>query len=210
MGNQCRYLINEEIDSETLDISKKRSLRDNKVNKLIEELRKQIKELPIFERDKIAEDKYNNYIKNKSNNSINLDFFEEYIKIIELVLLDETNKKIVLLYLNFIIENEVSIKKEGLKTFFEEINKYVSIFTIDEMKKIEKEYKTKSGKNIFFGLKIKSEKQKFIEFLEKLKDINELNYDIIYNIAEKENIKYSIFLFHFLIKSFFIINYIFY
>ena len=195
MGNQCKILANEEIDSENLDIFKKEFPQNNKYNDAIEEIRKTIMNIPIFERDKIAEKKYKDYLKIKSNKSINLDFFEEYIKIIELLLYDETNKNIVSLYLDFIIDNEVTIKTEGLKTFSEVINKYKLIFTIDEMKEKEnrintKNIKTKCEKNKFIEVKTKSEKRKFIEFLETLKDINELNYDDIYNIAEKENIHY--------------------
>jgi len=190
MGNQCKILANEEIDSKTLDISKKESPRNNKYNDAIEEIHKTIMNIPIFERNKIAEKKYNDYLKNKSNKSINLNFFEEYIKIIELLLYDETNKKIVSLYLDFIIDNEATIKIEGLKTFSEVINKYKLIFTIDEMEEKENRINTKREKNKFIEVKTKSEKSKFIEFLETLKDINELNYDDIYNIAEKEKIQY--------------------
>jgi len=195
MGNQCKILANEEIDSENLDISKKESPRNNKYNDAIEEIRKTIMNIPIFERDKIAEKKYNDYLKNKSNRSINLNFFEEYIKIIELLLYNETNKNIVSLYLEFIIDNEVTIKTEGLKTFSEVINKYKLIFTIEEMKEKENRINTKSittkrEKKQFIEVKTKSEKRKFIEFLETLKAVNELNYDDIYNIAEKEKIQY--------------------
>ena len=96
------------------------------------------------------------YLNNKIIKGKEKDFFEEYIEIIKLILLDETNKDIAKLYLDFIKNNEISVKNYGLITYNEEIKKYKLLFTIDEKKKIAP------------GIKEKSEKEKFILFLEKL------------------------------------------
>ena len=104
-------------------------------------------EIPLFERKDIAIQKYGEYSGGKLINAKEKDFFEEYIGILKLLLLDETNKDIAKLYLHFIKNNEISVKNHGLATFNEEIKKYKLLFTIDEMKTIAPGIKEKSEKD---------------------------------------------------------------
>ena len=69
--------------------------------------------IPIFQRKDKAEQKYKEYLNNKIIKGKEKDFFEEYIEIIKLILLDETNKDIAKLYLDFIKNNEISVKNYG-------------------------------------------------------------------------------------------------
>ena len=170
----CKTLLREEIDSGDLE----KSPREEKRNPIIEEARHKIMDIPIFNRRLIAEKKYEDYLKNTQNNVNNINFVDEYTQIIELLLLNETDKRFVRIYLSFLKENGAMIKNLGWNTYNEEINKYKIIFTKDEMDGIEK------------GIKTKSERIKFIEFIDKLSKINENNFDSIYNQACNENIKF--------------------
>ena len=174
MGAMCKTLLREEIDSGDLE----KSPREEKRNPIIEEARHKIMDIPIFNRRLIAEKKYEDYLKNTQNNVNNINFVDEYTQIIELLLLNETDKRFVRIYLSFLKENGAMIKNLGWNTYNEEINKYKIIFTKDEMDGIEK------------GIKTKSERIKFIEFIDKLSKINENNFDSIYNQANNENIKF--------------------
>ena len=174
MGAMCKTLLREEIDSGDLE----KSPREEKRNPIIEEARHKIMDIPIFNRRLIAEKKYEDYLKNTQNNVNNINFVDEYTQIIELLLLNETDKRFVRIYLSFLKENGAMIKNLGWNTYNEEINKYKIIFTKDEMDGIEK------------GIKTKSERIKFIEFIDKLSKINENNFDSIYNQACNENIKF--------------------
>lgn len=124
----------------------------------IELLKKKLIDIPIFERNKCIEVKYALLIEKRENKKYK-NFLEEYIDIIELLFLNDTNKMIVTLYLNYIRKNNENIKLYNLKTFSEEINKYKILFTVEEFKKIQKNIKTKS------------EKENFIEYLQKLNAI---------------------------------------
>ena len=166
MGAMCKTLLREEIDSGDLE----KSPREEKRNPIIEEARHKIMDIPIFNRRLIAEKKYEDYLKNTQNNVNNINFVDEYTQIIELLLLNETDKRFVRIYLSFLKENGAMIKNLGWNTYNEEINKYKIIFTKDE--------------------KTKSERIKFIEFIDKLSKINENNFDSIYNQACNENIKF--------------------
>ena len=55
-----------------------------------------------------------------------------------LLLIDNTNKDIVRLYLNFIKVNSLFIKENKLLIYDMELEKYKIIFTIEEMEKIQK------------------------------------------------------------------------
>ena len=170
----CKTLLREEIDSGDLE----KSPREEKRNPIIEEARHKIMDIPIFNRRLIAEKKYEDYLKNTQNNVNNINFVDEYTQIIELLLLNETDKRFVRIYLSFLKENGAMIKNLGWNTYNEEINKYKIIFTKDELDGIEK------------GIKTKSERIKFIEFIDKLSKINENNFDSIYIQACNENIKF--------------------
>ena len=151
MGNQCKLtLFDEDEDNLELNIIKKRDSPRN-VFKEIDELKREIMELSLFERNKIAISKYNEYLKKEKKINLNKeDKKREYISINELLLLNNTNKDIVKLYLNFIKENEMFIKEYNLISYKEELLKYQKLFTIKEMDQIEKNYKTISEKENFF------------------------------------------------------------
>ena len=163
MGNICEKPLYKDKDIIVSNKSQNDSPREKKKIKEIEEIKKEIMDIPIFERKENAELNYEDYLINKKMDKKEKDFFEEYIEIIKLLLLDETNKGIVKLYLKFIKNNETLVKNYGFSTFNEEIKKYKLLFTIDEMKKIAPE------------IKKKSEKEKFIYFLKKISTIQTIS-----------------------------------
>ena len=115
----------------------------------IKNYRKEVSKMNIFKRKKIAIDKYNNFVDNNIKKEDNENIKDKYIKIMSLLLIDNTNKDIVKLYLNFIKSNSNFIKENKLLPYEIEINNYKIIFTVDEMKQIEKDIKKKSQKDIF-------------------------------------------------------------
>ena len=151
MGNICKY---SNIEESELDLELVSDYSKNEFQE-IKEFRKEIVIMNIFERKKIAIKEYENFIKNKNcedkNEIISREerTKKEYIKIKCLALIDNTNKDIIKLYLNFIKKNDIFIKENKLDTYEKEINKYKVIFTIEEMKQIEPGIKTKSQKTIF-------------------------------------------------------------
>ena len=136
MGNICKYsnIEESELDLELVSDYSKKEFQE------IKEFRKEILIMNIFERKKIAIKEYENFIKNKNCEDKNEIILreertkKEYIKIKCLVLIDNTNKDIIKLYLNFIKKNDIFIKENKLDTYEKEINKYKVIFTIEEMK----------------------------------------------------------------------------
>ena len=121
---------------------------------------------------------------NKNNNS-DENLKKKYIKIMCLLLIDNTNKDIVKLYLIFLKNNVSFIKNNNLLTYEKEINKYKVIFTIDEMNMIENNIKLKSQKDIFLDylkyiLAIDFEKNDNSSFLEETK--NKLSNLFLFNI----------------------------
>ena len=119
----------------------------------IKEYRKKISKMNIFKRKEIAKNKYKTFMENefnlKEDNKENIKI--KYIKIMYLLLIDNTNKDIVKLYLNFIKKHSEFINENKLLSFQTEINKYKIIFTIDEMKTIEKNLKNTTQKDIFLN-----------------------------------------------------------
>ena len=153
--------------------------KDN-IKNAIEDLKLKVKGIPVFDREKIAKEQYDK-IKGKFTLNIkSKDFMEEYLEIVELVFLNDTDKNIIELYLGFIKINEESIKVNDLNTFEEEIKKYKLLFTVGEMNKIKK------------GIKIQSEKENFINFLKNLSNIKEKDFKDLYNQVEMDvkSIKY--------------------
>ena len=153
--------------------------KDN-IKNAIEDLKLKVKGIPVFDREKIAKEQHDK-IKGKFTLNIkSKDFMEEYLEIVELVFLNDTDKNIIELYLGFIKINEESIKVNDLNTFEEEIKKYKLLFTVGEMNKIKK------------GIKIQSEKENFINFLKKLSKIQEKDFKDLYNQVEMDvkSIKY--------------------
>ena len=175
MFNLCLKYFNEEAN-----LSTSKAVSQNTKKKAIEDLKLKVKGIPIFDREKIAKEQYDK-IKGKFTLNIkSKDFMEEYLEIVELVFLNDTDKNIIELYLGFIKINEESIKVNDLNTFEEEIKKYKLLFTVGEMNKIKK------------GIKIQSEKENFINFLKKLSKIQEKDFKDLYNQVEMDvkSIKY--------------------
>ena len=175
MFNLCLKYFNEEAN-----LSTSKTVSQNTKKKAIEDLKLKVKGIPIFDREKIAKEQYDK-IKGKFTLNIkSKDFMEEYLEIVELVFLNDTDKNIIELYLGFIKINEESIKVNDLNTFEEEIKKYKLLFTVGEMNKIKK------------GIKIQSEKENFINFLKKLSKIQEKDFKDLYNQVEMDvkSIKY--------------------
>ena len=144
MGNFCKFREEElEIDSQSeIDFSK------NEFQE-IKDFRKEIQKMNVFKRKEIAKKEFQTFIEN-TNYDINIiitnetEIKQKYIQIVFLLLIDNTNKNIVKLYLSFIKKYSDFIKNNKLIPYEKEIEKYKIIFTIDEMEKIEKNIKTKS------------------------------------------------------------------
>jgi len=149
MGNFCKFREEElEIDSQSeIDFSK------NEFQE-IKDFRKEIQKMNVFKRKEIAKKEFQTFIEN-TNYDINIiitnetEIKQKYIQIVFLLLIDNTNKNIVKLYLSFIKKYSDFIKNNKLIPYEKEIEKYKIIFTIDEMEKIEKNIKTKSQRDIF-------------------------------------------------------------
>ena len=166
MGNTCkfknindleiRYQSNEKLGKESDESSDKisDSKADDNINEFqeIKEYRKIISQMNLFMRKEIAKKEYELFLKNDKyiNEDNNEKIKTKYIKIMCLLLIDNTNKDIVRLYLNFIKVNSLFIKENKLLTYDMELEKYKIIFTIEEMEKIQKNKKKKSQKKIFF------------------------------------------------------------
>ena len=166
MGNTCkfknindleiRYESNEKLGKESDESSDKisDSKADDNINEFqeIKEYRKIISQMNLFMRKEIAKKEYELFLKNDKyiNEDNNEKIKTKYIKIMCLLLIDNTNKDIVRLYLNFIKVNSLFIKENKLLTYDMELEKYKIIFTIEEMEKIQKNKKKKSQKKIFF------------------------------------------------------------
>ena len=159
MGNMCKFHENEEpeilsfISLEERDIKQEKSELQNEFQE-IKDFRNEVSKMNVFKRKTIAKDEYSKYIKNNKtkilkNKDKNDDIKEQYIKIFCLLLIDNTNKDIVKLYLNLIKKIPVFIKENNLRPYDIEIKKYSVIFTVDEMNKIEKNIKNKNQKDIF-------------------------------------------------------------
>ena len=156
MGNTCKSseVENLEIISESRKESLAESHDDIKEFEEIKEIRKQISMMNVFKRKDIAKEEYLIYEKEygKDNNIIYTgkeQIKNKYIKIMRLLLIDNTNKDIVKEYLNFIENYPDFIKENGLIPYEKEINKYKIIFTVEEMEEIDEGIKNKSQKTIF-------------------------------------------------------------
>ena len=158
-----------------MNLSNRTNYAKNEFQEIIN-YRKEISKMNIFKRKKIAINKYNSFIKNENINKKKDDenIKDKYIKIMCLLLIDNTNKDIVKLYLNFIKSNSNFIKENQLLPYEIEINNYKIIFTVDEMKQIEKDIKKKSQKDIFLdyilSLSKKIEKKINFEIGKSIKD----------------------------------------
>ena len=178
---------NEKTESD-MNLSNRTNYAKNEFQEIIN-YRKEISKMNIFKRKKIAINKYNSFIKNENINKKEDDenIKDKYIKIMCLLLIDNTNKDIVKLYLNFIKNNSNFIKKNKLLSYEKEINNYKIIFTVNEMKQIEKDIKKKSQKDIFLdyilSLSKKIEKKINFEIGKSIKDsaARELNNLFLFN-----------------------------
>ena len=130
MGNTCkfknindleiRYESNEKLGKESDESSDKisDSKADDNINEFqeIKEYRKIISQMNLFMRKEIAKKEYELFLKNDKyiNEDNNEKIKTKYIKIMCLLLIDNTNKDIVRLYLNFIKVNSLFIKENKL------------------------------------------------------------------------------------------------
>ena len=147
MGNICESINSKdsECDSHSETDYSKNEFEE------IKEFRKEILNMNVFERKEIAKKEYAKFLSGENNVDIsNKDNIKNmYIKIKYLVLIDNTNKDIIKLYLNFIKTNSDFVRENKLKPFEKEIIKYKIIFTADEMKEIEPNVKINSQKTFF-------------------------------------------------------------
>ena len=151
MGNLCKT---GKIEDSEINLQSEIDCSKNEFQE-IKEFRKQILNMNIFERKNIAIKEYQDFIKSNDYNDDNDNISNEeilknkYIKIKCLFLIDNTNKDIIKLYLDFLKQNSEFIKRNELTPFEKEINKYKIIFTVDELEQIEPNIKAVSQKKIF-------------------------------------------------------------
>ena len=160
MGNMCKSNENFELEIVSATNSKEEDYLKNDFEE-IKKFRKEILKMNIFKRKIIAKKQYNNHIKNTDNKKCEIidesnceknEIKTQYIKIFCLLLIDNTNKDIVKLYLNFIKKIPNFIEENNLIPYDIEIKKYSIIFTVDEMNILEKNIKNKNQKYIFLDL----------------------------------------------------------
>ena len=157
MGNVCRF---SEVNDLVIESSEK-AQSDEEIDYLknefeeIKEFRKKIIKMNVFKRKQIAEEEYQKFIKSHniindiSKNKDKIKFY--YIKIVCLTLIDNTNKDIIKLYLNFIKKYHEFVKDNKLLTYEKELNKYKIIFDEDEIAQLDKNINYNNQKN-FYGL----------------------------------------------------------
>ena len=175
MGNTCKNYINEE--EKKISISKEDFPGEKIQNKDLKILKKNIMDIPLFQRKVKAKEKYNKKIKERNENIVNNDnFMKEYMSIIELLLLNNTDKDIVSLYLEFIKKNDAYVKSYNFETFENEIKVYKLVLTIKEAEKIEK------------GIKLQSEKDILKNFLLELSKVsNDIDINNFFKKVENES-----------------------
>ena len=172
MGNMCKTYDekeNEIISHQNYSFNSLKNIEDSPREELneIKEFKENILKISVFKRKKIAINKYNLFIKEYYKNNILDDINKiksNYLQIRYLTLLDNTNKDIIRLYLEFLKNNSTFIKENKLNTYKKEINRYKVLFTIEEMNNIEK------------NIKLKSEKENYLDYLIYLSNLKENKY----------------------------------
>ena len=138
------------------EISQKKYFRIEEIKKIL----KEIKDINIFQR-RLNVQKYINMEKTLTYSK------EIYLELIKLLLQDNTNQELLILYLNFIKKWESDLKNDfgdGFEKFKDEIIYYSVCFN-------------KEDYNNYFQLEKKSEKEKIIELLGSLEKKEEIkNY----------------------------------
>ncbi len=171
MGNNQKIKNYDKITLITPEIKTNNEKKTQKNSKILL-LKEKLFEKNIFERKKEAEEKYENYKKKKEadkkyekniNNKENESIENEYYSIYEMNLYDNTNKKIMKIYLDFLKKNDDFIKNniKTEETFINEFNKYKVLFTPEEIKS-------------FYGEEKKTEKDNFINLLNKISNSDDL------------------------------------
>ena len=129
------------------------------------------------ELDKLKDEtiyKRKEYVKNElTKNQTIINIKEQYIYYLKLIIRDNTNKKLIKEYLKFLKSNQKEIKEyfQNIEEYKDEILFYKVCLNQNDLKELG-EYKDKS------------EKEKFIEFIKELSNIN----DIVKNISQIKNI----------------------
>ena len=199
MGNVCRF---SEVNDLVIESSEK-AQSDEEINYLknefeeIKEFRKKIIKMNVFKRKQIAEEEYKKFIKSHniindiSKNKDKIKFY--YIKIVCLTLIDNTNKDIIKLYLNFIKKYHEFVKDNKLLTYEKELNKYKIIFDEDEIVQLDKNINYNNQKKIFMdylnelvSINSKDDK-KLSEFLKETK--NKFDNLFLFNTPIESNNK---------------------
>lgn len=180
MGNICKLFVDSDFDIEIQSRNREKEYKefqDSPRNEFLEikEFRYNILKISIFQRKSRAINEYNKFIKEKNYNNFITDkkkIKDIYIEIMNLVLIDNTNKDIIKLYLNFLKHYSNFIKENDLLCYSREINKYKVLFTVSEMANIEP------------NIKVNSEKDNYISYLNYLSNTQEEEYLNIFNDAK--------------------------
>ncbi len=186
MGNVCTKPSTKD-ESSTLANYKKNSPKHKTKFEELEDLKTEYIGIPVFQKKILAKKEYDEFVKNMNVESQITSVKTKYIKIRKLLFLDDTNKNIAKLYLNFLKDHLKFINQNGLNNYILEVEKYKLVLTVKEMKDIEENIKTKS------------EKENFIDFLKKLKNISddkliqEKDIEDVYNYALNESMKIKYF-----------------
>jgi len=148
---------------------------------------------------------------NKSNSNSLKDIKTNFIFILKLLVNDNTNKELLIIYLKFLKENQENLKNifnDKIEDYNEEVNYYLNIFNKDEAKKYFNINK-QSQKDNLFSLMLEISNKNYLEFESYLKNLknyykNPINYNMLPDFENEEYyffrnihlIKYSLYYFY--------------
>ena len=156
-----------------------------------------IKTRDIFIRKEIVKNKIKSIMEIKSNSNSLKDIRANFIFILKLLVNDNTNKELVILYLKFLKENQENLKKifnDNTEDYNEEVNYYLNIFNKNEAEKYFNINK-KSQKENLFSLMVELSNKNYSEFVCYLNNLkNYYKNSIKYNMPpDFENEEYYFF-----------------
>ena len=112
-------------------------------------------------------------MENKRNSNSLKDIRANFIFILKLLVNDNTNKELVILYLKFLKENQENLKKifnDNIEDYNEEVNYYLNIFNKNEAEKYFNINK-KSQKENLFSLMVEISNKNYSEFVYYLNNL---------------------------------------
>ena len=113
-----------------------------------------------------------------NKNELNYIFDLDYIQLIKLIIKDNTNKTLIIEYLNYLYKNQENLKlkyKDNIEMYQKEYENYKCLFNNEELKENKLKEKTLSQKQVFINLLEKIRKidiNSFEDIEDKGNDIN--------------------------------------